>query len=246
MAGDTTALQTAAAKAQAAKTAQSGEPEPEADSKITDRVVRIMLGFAWGMVPEEYANEDGKTIKVDKSDPKKFIIPVDEARKVIRAASRSAYAQICSMPDRQHANYVTFMRGEKARNVWSEDQMIFINSLHLFTVLYLTGNAKVVERDPASMAAGEGAPDTAAKQPSTATSAPTEPAKPPIPGMSPVPKSNAPGVSIGMPEAPPLTPEMQKNIQDAENDPNRPKCSDEQKQRVQQAIDTYVKNNSKS
>lgn len=248
------ALQTAVTKAEQAN---GGQQEQKAEGKLTDRVVRIMLGFAWGMVPEEYAGDDGKTIKVDKSDPKKFLIPIDDARKVIRAASRSAYAQICGLADRQQANYVTFMRTEKARKVWSSDQMVFINSLHLFTVLYLTGNAKLVEKaepgaepaaaDPAKAAptkppAKPGASATAPRAPAVATGpAADEPVKPPVPGMTPVPNSTAPGIGIGIPGLAQSTVDNQKRMAEAATDPNKPTCSPEQKERVQQAIDTYVK-----
>lgn len=246
-AGDgASALQTAAAKAEQEK---SASPNAQPEGKLSDRVVRIMLGFAWGMVPEDYAGEDGKTIKVDKSDPKKFIIPVDDARKVIRAASRSAYAQICGMPDRQQANYVAFMRGEKKRSVWTTDQLTFINALHLFTVLYLTGNANLVEKDDAPPALASKAPAIPAtplapsQAPAAATTKAPELSKvqPPLPGMTPVPKSAVPGISIGIPEAVPPSQEWQDRAAAATEPSKVPTCSQEQKERVQQAIDTFVK-----
>jgi hypothetical protein len=38
------------------------------------------------------------------------------------------------------------MRSEQAKNKWSPEQMLFINRLHLFTVMWLTGNVKFMDK----------------------------------------------------------------------------------------------------
>ena len=39
------------------------------------------------------------------------------------------------------------MRREEAKAKWTDQQMLFINQLHLFTVMTLTGKVKLVEKD---------------------------------------------------------------------------------------------------
>ena len=39
------------------------------------------------------------------------------------------------------------MRREEAKGKWTDQQMLFINQLHLFTVMTLTGKVQLVEKD---------------------------------------------------------------------------------------------------
>jgi hypothetical protein len=39
------------------------------------------------------------------------------------------------------------MKREAAKGKWSDQQLLFINQLHLFTVMTLTGKVKLVEKD---------------------------------------------------------------------------------------------------
>ncbi|MGI9385359.1 MAG: hypothetical protein ACR2PO_19585 [Methyloligellaceae bacterium] len=125
----------------------------------SDRAVRVIVSFAWTLVPEEYETAEGKKVKVDKSDPAKFMIPMEDARRVIRVAHVSANAQICDLAEHQAANYVKLMKREKVSKKWSEKQLLFINRLHLFTVQWLTGNVEFADakekkdqkRDPAEI-----------------------------------------------------------------------------------------------
>ena len=39
------------------------------------------------------------------------------------------------------------MRREEAKTKWTDQQMLFINQLHLFTVMTLTGKVQLVEKD---------------------------------------------------------------------------------------------------
>jgi hypothetical protein len=113
---------------------------------LSDSAVRIMTTFAFSIIPDEVPGPDGKPAKVDKSDPNKFFIPLDDARRVIRVATRSAYAQACNLLDLERANYQTLMKSEQARNTWSSEQMMFINALHVFAVSYFTGNMTINEK----------------------------------------------------------------------------------------------------
>ena len=89
----------------------------------------------------------GKTIIVDKSKASEAIVPLDTAREVIRVARLSAYAQLCELPEEQRANFQTFMRREEAKSKWTDQQMLFITQLHLFTVMTLTGKVALIEKD---------------------------------------------------------------------------------------------------
>ena len=105
------------------------------------------MRYAWAMVPQKFTTPQGKTIEVDKSKPSESIVPMETAREVIRVARLSAYAQLCELLEEQRANYQTLMRREEAKAKWTDQQMLYINQLHLFTVMTLTGKVQLVEKD---------------------------------------------------------------------------------------------------
>jgi hypothetical protein len=115
--------------------------------ELSDKSVLTLMRYAWGMVPDRFTTPLGKTIEVDKSKPSESIVPMDTAREVIRTARLSAYAQLCELLEEQRANYQTFMRREEAKSKWSDQQLLFINQLHLFTMMTLTGKVQLVEKD---------------------------------------------------------------------------------------------------
>jgi hypothetical protein len=117
------------------------------NKELSDKSVLTLMRYAWGMVPEKFTTPLGKTILVDKSHASESIVPLDIAREVVRVARMSAYAQLCDLPEEQRANYQTLMRREEAKAKWSDQQMLFINQLHLFTVMTLTGKVQLVEKD---------------------------------------------------------------------------------------------------
>ena len=117
------------------------------NKELSDKSVLTLMRYAWGMVPEKFTTPLGKTILVDKSHASESIVPLDIARDVIRVARMTAYAQLCDLPEEQRANYQTLMRREEAKSKWSDQQMLFINQLHLFTVMTLTGKVQLVEKD---------------------------------------------------------------------------------------------------
>jgi hypothetical protein len=97
-------------------------------------------------VPEKFTAPTGKVIEVDKSKASESVVPMDVAREVIRVGRMSAYAQLCELPEEQRANYQTLMRREEEKK-WTDQQMLYINQLHLFTVMTLTGKVQLVEKD---------------------------------------------------------------------------------------------------
>ncbi len=133
---------------------------PEGEQKgggLSDSAVRVLMTYALSIIPDTYTGPDGKPIKIDKSDPNKFVIPVEDARRIVRVATRSAYAQVCELQDLERANFQTLMKSEEAKKVWSKDQMFLINALHIFSVSYFTGNIKITTTDGARRRRGQAA-----------------------------------------------------------------------------------------
>lgn len=114
---------------------------------LSDKSVLTLMQYAWSLVPNKFTSPDGKVIEVDKSKPSEVVVPMETAREAIKVARLSAYAQVCDLIEEQRANYHTFMKREEAKAKWTDQQLLFINQLHLFTVMTLTGKVKLVEKD---------------------------------------------------------------------------------------------------
>jgi hypothetical protein len=126
------------------KPAESSEGESQG---LSDSAVRVLMTYAFSILPIETPGPDGKMMKVDKADANKFLIPTEDARRVIRAATRSAYAETCNLLDLQRANYQTFMRGEEAKKTWTSEQMLMINALHMFSASYFAGTITITAKE---------------------------------------------------------------------------------------------------
>jgi len=124
---------------------KTAAPEGEKKGGLSDSAVRVLMTYAFSIIPEEQPGPDGKPVKVDKTKPKVFLIPDEDARRVIRAATRSAYAEACQLESLALANYQAMMQSEIAKKVWSEQQLLMINALHKFSSSYFSGNAKITE-----------------------------------------------------------------------------------------------------
>jgi hypothetical protein len=131
----------------AAVLAGAAVPALAQSKELSDKSVLTLMKYAWGMVPQKFTTPLGKTIEVDKTKASESIVPLDTAREVIHAARLSAYAQLCELVEEQRANYQTLMRREEAKSKWTDQQILFINQLHLFTVMTLTGKVALVEKD---------------------------------------------------------------------------------------------------
>ena len=122
-------------------------PASAQNKELSDKSVLTLMQYAWSLVPNKFTSPDGKVIEVDKSKPSEVVVPMDTAREAIKVARLSAFAQVCDLIEEQRANYHTFMKREEAKGKWSDQQLLFINQLHLFTVMTLTGKVKLVEKD---------------------------------------------------------------------------------------------------
>ena len=162
--------------------AATATPEAQQKGGLSDSAVRVLLTYAFSLIPETTKGPDGKPAKVDKSDPNVFLIPDEDARRIIRAATRSAYAEACELGDLARANYNTLMQTEAAKKIWSDRQLLMINALHMFSASYFAGGVKLSEATPdaaTGSAAPKGdAPDAGAGQ-GTALVAPKRPDCPP-------------------------------------------------------------------
>jgi hypothetical protein len=134
----------AATEKSAAEKPAAGQPAQE---ELSPKSVRLISGFALSTIPSEIKQPDGTVIKIDRSNVDNIVVPMDDARRVIMTARNSAHAQVCDLPELQAENYLAMMRAEQAKKKWSKEQMLFINRLHLFTVMWLTGNVRFMEKD---------------------------------------------------------------------------------------------------
>jgi hypothetical protein len=169
-------------------------PQGQQKGGLSDSAVRVLMGYAFSVIPEQQAGADGKQVKLDKSDPNKFLIPNEDARRIIRAATRSAYAEACELPDLAQANYQALMRSEGAKKTWTEPQLLMVNALYLFSASYFAGNVKITEDGQAPGGAG-------------AANAPKE-------GAANPPKAAAPGqeTSLVTPKRPQCPPEQKQKV----------------------------------
>lgn len=97
--------------------AAAATPETQQKGGLSESAVRVLMTYAFSIIPETQTGPDGKPVKLDKSDPNVFLIPDADARRIIRAATRSAYAEACELADLAKANYNTLMQSEQARTM---------------------------------------------------------------------------------------------------------------------------------
>ncbi|MGQ0674050.1 MAG: hypothetical protein ACT4N2_14405 [Hyphomicrobium sp.] len=115
--------------------------------ELSDQSVAKLMEYAWSLVPAQFSQPDGKVIITDKKKKEDSLVPLDVAKEVIRVGRVSAHAQVCELPDDQLANHRTMMRRETEKKKWTPQQMLYINQLHLVTVMLLTGKVKVTDKD---------------------------------------------------------------------------------------------------
>lgn len=117
-------------------------------SQPSDRTVDFLKTFVEGfLIPKDIPLKDGKSLKVDLSNAdqmKKFTIPRDDMRRVIRLAYNGANAEICKREDLQRTAYNWMKDQELKKKKWSNEQLFFISRLYIATVMWQTGKAQVV------------------------------------------------------------------------------------------------------
>ncbi len=129
-------------------TAISAGAQSDAKKHPSDRTVDFLKTFVHGfLIPKEIPLADGSKIAVDranKEEMKKFDIPRDDMRRVIRVAYNGANAEICNRIDLQQGAFLWLKQDELKKNKWSKHQLFFISRLYIATVMWQTGKAQVV------------------------------------------------------------------------------------------------------
>lgn len=120
---------------------------PAAAQELSENSVQTIMDYAWSLTPDRFTKPDGTVIEVDRNNRKAAEVPMEAAREVIKAGRLSAHAQTCDLKEEHTANYRTFMGREAQKQKWSEQQLLFMNQLHLVTVMLLTGKLQVIERE---------------------------------------------------------------------------------------------------
>jgi hypothetical protein len=135
------------------------EAEQATPKGLSDSAVRVMSTFALSVLPDKVPDANGEMVKLDKSDPNKYLVPIEDARRVIRVATRSAYAEVCGLLELEKDNFQAMIRTERMR-AWTAEQMMFMHALHTFATSYFAGNVKIttqVEDEKGKSLAKEGA-----------------------------------------------------------------------------------------
>ncbi len=126
-------------------TAQEQKKQP------SDRTVDFLKTFVEGfLIPDEIPLADGTKMKVDRANEtemKKFAIPRDDMRRIIRIAYSGATAEICKRMDLQESAYRWMKAEEIKKKKWSKQQLFFISRLFVATVMWQTGSASGVVKD---------------------------------------------------------------------------------------------------
>lgn len=120
---------------------------PAAAQELSDKSVATLMEYAWSLVPAQFSQPDGKVIITDKKKKETSVVAIDVAKEVIKVARISAHAQACNMPEEQLRNHRALMKREDDKKTWTPQQMLYINQLHLVTVMLLTGKVKVTDKD---------------------------------------------------------------------------------------------------
>jgi hypothetical protein len=123
-----------------------GFATPAKAQDLSEKSVQTFLTYAWSLTPARFTKPDGSVVEINKDDPDKVVVPLDMAREVIKVGRLSAHAQVCELPEEQVMNYRSLMIREENKKKWSDQQMIFMNQLHLVTVMLLTGKIALVEK----------------------------------------------------------------------------------------------------
>ncbi len=115
-----------------------------AKNQPNDKVLNMLTKLAYSQVPAKIKDrKTGKVIELNKDDPKSIIIPIPDARRIIRVGYISGKAQLCSIEPYQIALYQSMMRAETKSGKWTPAQLVYINKLHLMTVMMTTGQIAV-------------------------------------------------------------------------------------------------------
>lgn len=115
--------------------------------ELSPKSVETLMGYAWAITPDRFTKPNGQTVEIDRKNPAAAQVPLDTAREIIRVGRLSAHAQVCDLKEEHTANFRTLMAREAIKKKWSEQQFVFMNQLHMVTVMLLTGQLKLIESE---------------------------------------------------------------------------------------------------
>ncbi len=115
--------------------------------ELSERSVKTIMAYAWSYTPDKFTPPSGKTVFIDKKNREKMTVPVKKGREVIKVARLTAHAQICDLREDQVKNYRSLMLREQNSKQWTPQQMVYINQLHLTTVMMLVGKLQIVKSE---------------------------------------------------------------------------------------------------
>lgn len=126
-----------------------------AAQELSEKSVQTLMEYAWAITPDRFTKPNGQLVVIDRNDPKSVEVPMDTAREIIRVGRLSAHAQVCDLKEEHATNFRTLMAREAVKRkpgtttpMWTEQQFVFMNQLHMVTVMLLTGQLKVVGSEP--------------------------------------------------------------------------------------------------
>jgi hypothetical protein len=125
----------------------AGAAAPASAQQMSEKSVRTLMEYAWALTPDRFTKPNGETIEIDRKKRSEIEVPLDTAGEVIRVGRLSAHAQMCDLSVEHTNNYRSLMYRESLKEKWSEQQMVFMNQLHLVTVMLLTGKLRLIERE---------------------------------------------------------------------------------------------------
>jgi hypothetical protein len=126
--------------------AATAKGQTQSTGGLSDKSVGTIMHYAWQILPAKFTAPNGKVIEVDKKNKQdEALVPIETAREVIRIGYNSAQAQVCEMWEAQQANFDTLMRTENAKKKWTDQQMLYITTLHRMTIHAVAGKIRVVE-----------------------------------------------------------------------------------------------------
>jgi len=121
--------------------------------ELSQKSVETLMEYAWAITPDRFTKPNGQTVEIDRANRKTVEVPFEAAREIIRVGRLSAHAQVCDLKEEHALNFRTMMARENNKKKWSEAQMVFMNQLHMVTVMLLTGQLKLIEREEGKEAA---------------------------------------------------------------------------------------------
>jgi hypothetical protein len=135
--------------AAAAAVMLAGGSVPKADAKeLSDKTVKLLMDYAWAILPAKFTMPDRRVVEVDKKHKKKeTMVSPEVAREIIKTGYFSAQAQLCEMWEEQTQNYDAMIRIQRAKHHWNDQQLLYITTLHRMTIHMAAGKLKVTEKN---------------------------------------------------------------------------------------------------